>query len=340
MKQTSRIYVAGGTTLLGRALIRRLQARGFANLVGLPGDEPDLTVRGQVEDFFGEARPEYVFVAAGLSGGIGLNRSRPATLMLDNLLVAAHVLEAAQAHGVTKLVYLASSCSYPRDAAQPLAVESLMSGPLEPTNAAYATAKLAGWQLARAYRQEYGARFITAIPANGFGPDDDFDPASGHVIPALLRRCHEAKVQRQPSVTIWGTGTPRREFVYADDLADACLFVMDRYDGEAPINLGGGESLSIAGVARAVAGVVGYEGELRFDPSMPDGMPLKMLDARPLRALGWSPATEFRTALAQTYAWYLQHEKSREDDTDVRTAVSSAVSDSADRGRGRPGVSD
>ena len=320
MNRGARIYVAGGRTLLGAALLDRLRAGDHRNLVGVPPDEPDLTDEGQVEDFFGGTRPEYVFVAAGRSGGIQLNQARPADLMLDNLLTTAHVLRSAHAHGVTKLLYLASSCSYPRHAPQPLSVESLMTGVLEPTNAAYATAKLAGWQLCAAYRQQYGACFLTAIPANTFGPQDEFDPDGGHVIPALIRKMHVAKVRDEPEVSVWGTGTPRREFLYAPDLADACLFIMRHYDGPAPINLGGGETLSVAEVARAVAEVVGYGGRLRFDPARPDGMPLKALDSGPLRALGWRPSTDFRTALAETYSWFLHH-VIKEDRTHVRGAV-------------------
>ena len=319
MNPNCRVYVAGGLTLLGAALLDRLRAAGHRRLVGVPPDEPDLTDAGQVEDFFGEARPEYVFLAAGRSGGIALNVARPAELMRDNLLTAAHVLDAAHRHGVTKLLYLASSCSYPRDALQPLRVEALLTGPPEPTNAAYATAKLAGWQLCNAYRQQYGCRFVTAIPANAFGPHDDFRPDSGHVLPALIRRAHEAKVRGEPELVVWGTGTPRREFVYSRDLADACLFVMDRYDGPVPINLGGGADWSIAEAAAVVADVVGYRGRLRFDAGRPDGAPRKGLDCGPLRALGWQPATDFRTALAETYAWFLQHVVKEE--TDVRAAV-------------------
>lgn len=307
MNRTSRIYVAGGDTLVGAALRERLRAGGFRNLVGTPPDEPDLTVAGQVEDFFGEARPEHVVVAAGRSGGIRLNQERPAELMLHNLLVTAHVVDCAHRYGVAKLLYLASSCGYPKHAAQPLAVESLMTGPPEPTNAAYASAKLAGWQLCDAYRRQYGARFVTAIPANAFGPHDDFSPDGGHVIPALIRKAHEAKLRDEPSLTVWGTGTPRREFICARDLADACLFVLRHYDGSEPINLGGGVELSIAEAARAVADVVGYRGRLTFDASKPDGMPLKVLDSSRLRALGWRPAVDFRTALAETYDWFLQH---------------------------------
>jgi len=324
MKPSSRVFVSGGDTLLGRALLQRLAQEG-CSLVGVGADEPDPTLASQVEDFFAEARPEYVFLAAGKSGGIGLNRARPAELMLHNLLATTHVLEAAARHKVRKLLYLGSSCSYPRDCAQPMRVDSLMTGPLEPTNAAYATAKLAGWQMARAFRQQEGLRFITGIPANPFGPGDDFDPDSGHVLPALLRRCHEARHRDQPTLTVWGSGTPRREFIFSRDLADACVFVMKNYDGEEPINLGGGESLSIAEAAREVAEVVGYRGKLVFDATRPDGMPLKMLDATPLRSLGWRPTTSFRDALTETYHWFVQHEV-MEDHADVPTAVPLAVS--------------
>jgi GDP-L-fucose synthase len=305
MKQSSRIYVAGGLTLAGAALREHLLALGYTNLVGTPPDEPDLNNAGQVEDFFTEAQPEYVFFAAGASGGIALNQTRPADLMVDNLLATIHVLQMAHLTGVRKLLYLGSSCSYPRAAAQPLGVESLMAGPLEPTSAAYATAKLAGWQLCQAYRQQYGANFVTAIPANCFGPHDDFDLDSGHVIPALLRRAHEAKEANRPELVVWGSGSPRREFLFAEDLADACLFVMKHYDGLAPINLGGGADRSILETAVAVAKVVGYSGRLRWDVSKPDGMPLKRLDCNPLTKLGWQPKVDFGKALEHTYEWYL-----------------------------------
>jgi GDP-L-fucose synthase len=336
VNRRARIYVAGAETLAGAALLDRFRGAGYGNLIGIPPDEPDLTVAGQVEDFFAEARPEYVFLVAGKSGGIQLNRERPAELMLDNLLVAAHVIHQAYRHGVTKLLYLASCCCYPKNAPQPLDSESLLTGPLESTSAAYATAKLAGWQLCQAYRQQYGVRFITAFPANPFGPHDDFSPESGHVIPALMRRAHEANLGREPELLVWGTGTPRREFIYSRDLADACLFVMDHYDGSEPINLGGSADRSIAEVAEAVAAVVGYLGRLRFDASKPDGMPLKALDSNRLRTLGWRPSVDFRTALAETYAWFLRSTfgggpetrmalratvKREEDPTDVRAAV-------------------
>jgi GDP-L-fucose synthase len=320
VNRNARIYVAGGETLAGAALRKRLGAAGYRNLVGTSADEPDLTSLGQVEDFFGEARPEYVFLVAGKSGGIQLNQQRPAELMLNNLLVAAHVISQAYRHGAVKLLYLASSCGYPKQAPQPLRVETLMTGPLEATSAAYAMAKLTGWQLCEAYRRQYGARFITAFPSNPFGPHDDFGPEVGHVIPALIRRAHEAKRRCDPELWVWGTGKPRRDFIYSRDLADACLFVMRHYDGPEPINLGGATNLSIAEVARAVVEVVGYPGRLRFDAGKPDGMPLKALDTSRLRRLGWRPSTSFRTALAATYAWFLHHVV-KEDPTHVRAAV-------------------
>lgn len=213
MNRRSRVFVAGGGTLLGAALLDLLPDQGFANLVGVGPDEPDLTDAGAVERFFAAERPEYVFLVGGKSGGIALNRNCPADLMLDNLRVAANVLDAARRYDVAKLVYAASSCAYPREASQPLRVESLGSGPLEPTSNAYATAKLAGWTLCSALRQQYGSRFVTAFPANGFGPHDDFGPETGHVLPALIRRAHEAKLSGDPELSVWGTGTPRREFV-------------------------------------------------------------------------------------------------------------------------------
>lgn len=326
MNSDARIYVAGAETLIGAAIVAQLRKRGMNNLVGLPPDGPDLTVAAQVEDFFGEYRPDYVFMAGGQSGGIELNRSRPADLMVDNLLATVHVLQSAQANGVRKLLYLSSSCSYPRVAPQPMEVESLWSGPIEPTSAAYATAKLAGWQLCEAFRRQYGASFITAIPANAFGPGDDFSERTGHVIPALIRRAHRAKVQGEDELVVWGTGAPRREFIFAPDLANACLFVMENYDGGI-LNLGGGASLSIAALARQIVEVVGYRGMLRFDVGKPDGQPLKMLDSRPLREMGWRPRTDFRTALESTYSWYLQ-QVVREGHRDAYTAVSGVVSHS------------
>lgn len=306
MMRNTRVLVTGGDTLIGRALIDLLREADFARLVGVE-DEPDLTDAKMTAAFFAAVRPEVVFHGAGLSGGIGLNRTKPVELMRDNLLGTLSVLEAAKRSGVSKLVYLASSCAYPKHAPQPMRVESLGTGAMESTSEAYSTAKFAGWKLADAYRREYGCNFVTAFPANAFGPHDDFSADGGHVIPALMRRAHDAKVRGDAELIVWGSGTPRREFIYSRDLARACAFVAGRYDGEAPINLGGGTDLSIADVAHAVCEVVGFHGRLRFDASKPDGAPLKALDSSPLLRMGWRPATEFRTALEETYHWFLRH---------------------------------
>lgn len=325
MDRQSSIYVAGGDTLLGAALLRQLEQQGFENLVGAPPHEPDAQNVAQVEDFFRSVRPEYVFVAAGPCGGIEENRRHPADLMLDNLLVATHFIPAAFRYGARKLLYLASSCCYPTAAEQPLKIEALGTGPLEPTNEAYATAKLAGVRLCQAYRRQYGARFITAIPANLFGPGDDFHAESGHVIPALIRRMHKAKRQGDRWLDLWGTGAPRRDFLYVDDAADACIFLMTDYDDVAPINIGSGRDWSIAEAANLLANIIGYRGSLEFDAAGPDGAPRKLLDAAPLFELGWQPRTAFADALAMTYAWFLEHEVHEvhevTEDVHVRAAV-------------------
>jgi GDP-L-fucose synthase len=304
MRKHAIIYVAGGQTLIGAAILRQLKQQGYTNIVGKPGEEPDLTDATSVDEFFSRLLPEYVFMAAGKSGGILANQKYPADLMLDNLLIECNVIRAAYQHRVKKLLYLASSCCYPRHCPQPMRVESLLTGSLEPTNEAYAVAKIAGIKLCQAYRQQYGANFIVGIPANAFGPGDDFSPEDSHVIAALIRKMHEAKRKGTPTVEIWGTGTPRREFIFADDLADACLFVMQKYDGTEPINLGGGTDLSIGELAQLTKEVVGYEGELCFDTSRPDGMPLKVLDSSPLMAMGWNQVTSFRDAVSATYNWF------------------------------------
>lgn len=311
MDRQAPIFVAGADSLIGQAIVRRLRAEGCAHLVGLGGDAPDLADAEQVRRFFERARPATVFYAAGRSGGILANQRFPADLMLDNLLCSTHVLREAFRCGAEKLLYLASSCSYPRLAPQPLRVEALMTGPLEPTNEAYAVAKLAGLKLCEAYRQQHGASFISAIPANAFGLGDDFSLEDSHVIPALLRKMHEAKAANAPSVELWGTGTPRREFIFSEDLADACVFAMAHYEGSAPLNLGGGTDVSIRELALLVQEVVGYEGALRFDASKPDGMPLKALDGSALAALGWRARTDFRAALTQTYEWFLREEQGK-----------------------------
>jgi GDP-L-fucose synthase len=313
MHRQSVIYVAGGDSLLGAALIRMLQESGFEDLVGVPPFEPDLTLADHVEDFFQSARPEYVFVAGGPTGGIEENRRHPADLMIDNLLVATNVVPAAFRNGVRKLLYVASSCCYPMHAPQPFSVSSLLSGPLEASSEAYALAKVTGLKLCQAYRQQYEAPFITAVLANLFGPGDDFHPESGHVIPALMGRLHKAKERGDRSVVLWGTGSPRRDFLFGPDAAAACLHLMQHYDAPTPINIGSGWDRSIAEVANLIAEVVGYSGRLHFDHSHPDGMPRKLLDSAPLAALGWQSNTPFRAALEATYAWFLENQ-AKEDD--------------------------
>ena len=295
--------MAGGDTLIGGAICAALRVRGEWTSVNEGEGEPELTDADQVDDFFAQRRPQVVIHAAGSHAGIGGNRRIPADLMLDNLLCGAHVVAAAQRHGVERLLYLASSCVYPRLCPQPMRPEHVMTGPLEPTNDAYGTARLAILKLCQAFRDQYGARFAVGIPATPFGPGDDLSPDGSHVMAALLRRFHEARRDGRSEVVIWGSGRPRREFIYAPDLADACLFALDHHDGREPVNLGTGEDLTIAELAEAIRRITGFEGEIRFDADRPDGMPLKLMDSGPLRGLGWRPATPFDEALEVTSRW-------------------------------------
>ncbi len=311
MDQRSRIYVAGMSTLMGSALVRELRRQGYVNLLALDEEEPDLSEASAVDAFFARFGPEVVFLAGGRTAGIRGNEQFPADLMLNNLLVECHIVDRAFRHGVRQLLYLASSCCYPRACSQPMRVESLLTGPLEPTNEAYALAKLAGIGLCRAYASQHGVRFISVIPGDTFGPQDDFKTEESHVVPALLHRIHEAKVSGEATVAIWGTGMPRRDFVYADDLADACITVMQRYRGLDPINVSAGMDLSIRNLAELLKDIVGFRGTLEFDTGRPDGMPLKVLDTSELQKLGWRPRTPLRDALQVTYTWFLEHEQQR-----------------------------
>lgn len=301
MERTARIFIAGRHTLVGAAILRVLRAEGFETLAG----EPDLADAGAVDAFFRDSRPEYVFLAAGRSGGIGANRAHPYGLMLDNLLVDTHTIDAARRHGVRRLLYVAPPCVYPRACPQPMRVEHLLTGPLEPTNEAYALAKLAGIKLCQACRSEFGADFRSVITANPYGPGEDFSLENSHVIPALLRKMHDARKRGDEGVEIWGTGRARREFMFADDIARACLWAMRAPAGEAIINLGGGSVVSIAELAELIRGVVGFSGELQFDATRPDGMPEKTLDGERLRAAGWTPRTPLVDGLRGTYEWFL-----------------------------------
>ena len=300
---SARIQIVGGETLAGAALAAEARRRRLAATVLTAAETGGWANVAAIEKAIGAARPEVVFVAAGESGGIALNRAHPARLLESNLRVALNVLGAAAKLRVPRLVYLASSCCYPRDAAQPLRIESLQTGPFEPTNAAYSAAKLAGLLHCEAVRQEHGLDFFAAIPATLYGPEDHFDPEHAHVASGLMVRLHEAKEKSLPIVAVWGTGKPRRDFLFSRDLADALFFLAEKYDAaRGPINVGPDADLSIAEVAETAKAVVGYEGQLEFDVSKPDGAPLKRLDAAPLRALGWKPQTDFAAGLRETYA--------------------------------------
>jgi len=309
MVKDSKIYVAGTDTLIGAAILSDLEKQGYTNATGSALSADD----APVDSFFSENHPEYVFLAAGKSGGIGANQRYPADLMMDNLVVVSDVIRASHRYDVRKLLYVASSCCYPRDCPQPMRVESLMSGPLEQTNQSYALAKLAGLELCRAYRAQFGSDFIAAIPANAYGPGDDFSFDDSHVIAALIRKMHEAKVAEAGHVDVWGAGTAEREFIFAADLAGACVFLMNNYSAMAPINVGAeSQRVTIAELVVLIKEAVGYAGEIRFDRTHPDGMPRKILDSAPLRDLGWRPTTDFRTALAATYDYFLQIEHGKQ----------------------------
>lgn len=300
----TRIYVAGHRGLVGSAIVRALQGRGCDNLLLSSRAELDLRDHHAVTNFFSSNRPDYVFLAAAKVGGILANSTQPAEFLYDNLAVQNNVIHEAWRTGVRKLVFLGSSCIYPKLAPQPIKEEYLLTGPLEPSNEAYAIAKIAGLKLAAAYRAQYGFNAISLMPTNLYGPGDNFDLQTSHVLPALIRRFHEAKVAGAPEVTLWGTGTPRREFLHVDDLAAAACFAMENYEDAMPVNVGVGDDLSIAELAATVARVVGYTGALVYDTSKPDGTPRKLLDVSRLTALGWKARIGLEEGIASTYAWY------------------------------------
>lgn len=302
--RTKTILVTGHRGMVGSALVRRLAREGFSDIRTATRTELDLRSQAAVDAWFDENRPAYVIHAAGTVGGIEANRTRPAEFMYDNLMIHATVLHAAYRTGVEKLLYLGSSCIYPRDCPQPIREEYLLSGPLEKTNEAYAIAKIAGLKSCEAYRKQYGCNFISAMPTNLYGPNDNFDLTSSHVVPALIRKFHEARVSGASQVMVWGTGSPRREFLHVDDLADACLALMDRYDGEQTINIGSGEDLTIAELAGMIRDAVCPGVEIVFDASMPDGTPRKLLDVSRLHALGWRHQIPLCEGLASAYEWF------------------------------------
>jgi GDP-L-fucose synthase len=301
-----RVWVAGHRGMVGGALLRRL-TRTDCEILTVARQDCDLRRQAAVERWLADARPEVVVVAAARVGGILANAARPAEFLYDNLMIAAHVIEAARRAEVAKLLFLGSSCIYPKFAPQPMREEHLLAGQLEPTNQWYAVAKIAGLKLCQAYRRQYGCDFIGALPTNLYGPGDNFDLMSGHVVPALIARMHAAKTAGAQEVEIWGTGRPRREFLHVDDLAEACVHLLEVYSDEAPINVGCGADLTIAELAEKVRAVVGFAGRLRFDPTRPDGTPRKLLDISRLSALGWQPRIPLEDGLAATYRWYLEH---------------------------------
>lgn len=307
ISKDARIYVAGHAGLVGSAVTRRLRGGGYTNLLTAERDDLDLRDQGAVNRWFETNRPEYVFLVAGTVGGILANSARPAEFIYDNLMIHATVVHAAYREGVRKLLYLGSSCIYPRECPQPMKEEYLLTGPLEPTNEPYAVAKIAGIKLCQAYRHQYGCDFISAMPTNLYGPNDNFDLTSSHVLPALIRKFHDAKADGRGEVVIWGTGSPRREFLHVDDLADACLFIMEYYDRDLHINVGTGEDLSILELAEMVRDVVFPEAGLTFDTSKPDGTPRKLLDVSRLHGLGWHHRISLRDGIAATYQWFLDH---------------------------------
>ncbi|MFH2008135.1 MAG: GDP-L-fucose synthase [bacterium] len=307
MQLDSRIYIAGHTGLVGSAIVRRLQAGGFTRLITREYEELDLTDAQATAGFFSEVRPEYVFLAAAKVGGIHANDTFPADFIRINLQIETNVIDAAHRYGATKLLFLGSSCIYPKHAPQPMREEHLLTGPLEPTNDAYAIAKIAGILMCQSYNRQHGTNFIAAMPTNLYGPGDNFDLETSHVLPAMVRKFHEARLSGQ-AVTLWGTGRPRREFLFVDDLADGLLYLMHHFDaapGEVFCNVGVGRDVSVAELAAQVAAVVGFDGEILWNSDMPDGTPRKLLDVGKLSRLGWRASTALEDGIRQTYAWFL-----------------------------------
>ena len=305
METGARVYVAGHRGLVGSAIWRELERRGFEKLLGRARGELDLLDQNAVRHFYEKERPEYVFVAAAKVGGILANDRQPAEFLFENLQIQNHLIAGAREAGVKKLLFLGSSCIYPKLAPQPLKEEYLLTGPLEPTNEWYAVAKIAGIKLCQAYRRQYGCDFISAMPTNMYGPNDNYDLQSSHVLPALIRKFHEGKQSKAASVTCWGTGAPLREFLHSDDLARACVFLMDHYSDEQFINVGFGNDISIKDLAEMIRDIVGFEGEIVWDKSKPDGTPRKLMDSSRLFALGWRPEVDLKTGIAWAYRDFL-----------------------------------
>ena len=309
MNKDSRVYVAGHKGLVGASLVRQLRARGYENLVLHERASVDLMQQDAVEAMFKQARPEYVFLAAAKVGGIQANNTNPAVFLRDNLVIQNNVIDAAYRHGVKKLLFLGSSCIYPKHASQPMREDCLLTGPLEPTNEGYAIAKIAGLKMCQAYRRQFGFDAISVMPTNLYGPEDNFSLQDSHVLPALIRKFVDAQVSSAPDVTIWGSGSPRREFLYVDDLADACLYLMDHYSEEGLINIGWGRDVTILELAKTIQQRVGYTGALKFDSSKPDGTPRKLLDVSKLTALGWKAKVDLPEGIDRTIDWYRENQQ-------------------------------
>lgn len=309
MEKNSRVYVAGHRGLVGSAIVRNLEAKGFTNIITRTHAQLDLTNQADVRRFFEEEKPEYVFLAAAKVGGIHANNTYPADFIYDNLMIQNNVIKAAHDFGVTKLLFLGSTCIYPKMAPQPIREEYLLTGSLEETNEAYAVAKIAGLEMCKFFKRQYGDNFISCMPTNLYGPNDNFDLKNSHVLPALIRKFHEAKVNGSEVVEVWGTGTPLREFIYVDDMAAACVFLMENYDGEQHVNIGTGEEVSIRQLAETVKEVVGFEGELVFNTDMPDGTPRKLTTVDKLHGLGFMHKVSLNDGIRMAYEWFLENYK-------------------------------
>jgi GDP-L-fucose synthase len=308
MEKHSKIYVAGHRGLVGSAILRRLQNDGFTNLLYKTSDDLDLRNFEKVLAFFEEEEVEYVFLAAAKVGGIVANNEYPADFIRDNLIIQTNVIDAAYKTGIKKLLFLGSTCIYPKFAPQPLKEEYLLTGELEPTNEPYAIAKIAGIKMCQSYNRQFGTKYISVMPTNLYGPNDNFNLHTSHVLPALIRKFHDAKVNNRSEVEVWGTGTPKREFLYSDDLADACLFLMDHYEGNEIVNVGVGEDISIKDLAETIKQVIGFEGEIIFDTTKPDGTPRKLVDVSKINSLGWKASMPLEVGLQKAYQWFLENE--------------------------------
>ncbi len=307
MDKDSKIYIAGHRGLVGSAIMRRLEIEGCKNLITHTHAELDLTRQEKVEEFFREERPDYVFLAAARVGGIYANNAYPAEFIYSNLTIQTNIIHASYVFKVKKMLFLGSSCIYPKNCPQPMKEEYLLGGPLEPTNEPYAVAKIAGIKMCQAYNRQYGTNFLSVMPTNLYGPNDNFDLKTSHVLPALIRKFHEAKIKGQSEVEIWGTGSPRREFLHVDDLADACLFLMKNYNSSEIVNIGVGKDQTIRELAEIIAGLTGFKGSIRFDSGKPDGTPVKRLDVSKINSIGWRARIGMEQGIAETYKWYAEN---------------------------------